>query len=204
MKTPPGRHFLTPEHPTELGWPEPLPLDEQEHLPVRLTEHGQGLMDRAALCRHRKNLLEGSLSSDPVGESISAPPGTSGVGGDATCRRVQPCPRSLARWDQVDLAPCDYEDLGDRIFSIRHRPGSPTAVGGDVELVGLEQRVESLPTAGVITHQSVKCPASAVLFEGRITAPTATSFPLDRIDLMGVREALQRDNSGLTRSDAIE
>jgi hypothetical protein len=60
METTTGRHFLTPQHFTELGRPKPLPLDKQEHFAVCFAEHAQGLMDCAFLGRHRIN-LEGAL-----------------------------------------------------------------------------------------------------------------------------------------------
>jgi hypothetical protein len=51
METTPSRHLLTAEHLTELGGPEPFPLDQKQYLAVLVVEHGQGIVDGSILRR---------------------------------------------------------------------------------------------------------------------------------------------------------
>jgi hypothetical protein len=63
-----------------------------------------------------------------------------------------PCPGAITLRDHVDLPPRHEEHLGHRVLGVGPRRGSPATERRHVVLVGLEQRVETLPPARFFTH----------------------------------------------------
>ena len=56
MKSPPSSHLLALEHLGQLEGAEALPLDEEQHLSITLTQHCQRLVNHVLLGGHRLRL----------------------------------------------------------------------------------------------------------------------------------------------------
>ncbi len=147
-------HLLTSEHAGEFGRAKALPLDQQEDLLIVFVESAQRLV-HCDLLRRDRSVIEGTkgpLSGKTIGQGVAPPLCPPHVGGDPTRGGVQPRSSALAGRNGVDPSPGDEKGLGSCVLGVGPRPGSPTAVRGDVESVGVEKRIEPMATFRFSAH----------------------------------------------------
>lgn len=143
MKTDAYRDGRLVQHRGHLGRGEPFPLDQQQELSIMRVERSERVLDSAApgitIDPDRRRLI-----TQPFAQPATALVRTCLVGEHTPRRRVQPRPGVISGRHILEAPPRDEKHLGDRIFRIGERAGTPTAIRGDPGQMPLEERVKRL------------------------------------------------------------
>src|SRR5262245_33806090 len=135
----------------DLGGRQPLPLGEQQDLPVTRAEAQQRLVDERRLRLRRFGRADGRLGGKPFLQRDVAPPRPPLIREHPAGGRVEPDPGRVALRHRVQAAPGRQEHVRRGVLRVGGRRGPPAAVGDDVGPVGGEQGVE--PPAPVLAHR---------------------------------------------------